>query len=96
MLSEHVCDGGCLCSDASDQFSSIPKTSPSLGLEAGHSRRDLATARKARPPSLNKGNQQVCLTPYYVPPPSLNRDNQQICLTPYYIPTPSLFCEFLV
>ena len=43
--------------DALDDFSGIPVTSPILGLEAGRSRRNLATARGARPPSLPK--QQV-------------------------------------
>lgn len=52
-----VCDIEIL--SLSDGFAGIPKTSPSLGLEAGHSRRNLATARKIRPPSQTKECQQV-------------------------------------
>lgn len=55
---EHVPYTCHFLSDAEDDFPSIPKTSPILGLEAGHSKRNLATARKARPPSLPKGNHQ--------------------------------------
>ena len=49
-----------------DEFAGIPKTSPTLGLEAGHNRRNLATARKIRPPSQTKENQQVSKLRGYV------------------------------
>ena len=44
-------------------FSSVPKVSPSLGLKVGHDRRDIAAARKPRPPTRKNATaiqQQVC------------------------------------
>ena len=34
-----------------EEFQNIPKTPPSLGVKVGHDRRDLAVARKCRPPT---------------------------------------------
>lgn len=40
-------------------FSSVPKVSPSLGLKVGHDRRDVAAARKPRPPTRKSAALQV-------------------------------------
>ena len=37
--------------DSHEEFPSVPKVPPSLGLKAGHDRRDIAAARKSRPPT---------------------------------------------
>lgn len=37
--------------DSHEDFPSVPKVNPSLGLKAGHDRRDLAAARRPRPPT---------------------------------------------
>ena len=37
--------------DSHEEFPSVPKVNPSLGLKAGHDRRDLAAARRPRPPT---------------------------------------------
>lgn len=44
--------------DSHEEFPSVPKVNPSLGLKAGHDRRDVAAARKPRPPT-RKTAQQV-------------------------------------
>ena len=43
-------------------FSSVPKVSPSLGLKVGHDRRDVAAARKPRPPTRKTATLQVRYT----------------------------------
>lgn len=40
-----------LSADSHEDFPSVPKVHPSLGLKAGHDRRDIAAARKPRPPT---------------------------------------------
>ena len=49
--------------DSHEEFPSVPKVQPSLGLKAGHARRDIAAARKPRPPSrkITAAEQQVSL-----------------------------------
>ena len=37
--------------DSHEEFPTVPKVNPSLGLKAGHDRRDLAAARRPRPPT---------------------------------------------
>ena len=41
-----------------DDLSSVPKTDPVLGLQVGHDRRNLANARKTRPPTRKVGLDQ--------------------------------------
>ena len=41
-----------------NDLESVPKTAPSLGVQVGHERRDLAIARKSRPPSRRPGHTQ--------------------------------------
>ena len=43
--------------DAQEEFPSVPKVAPSLGLKSGHDRRELAMARKARPPTRRTNSQ---------------------------------------
>ena len=47
-------------------FSSVPKVSPSLGLKVGHDRRDVAAARKPRPPTRKTASLQVRQLHVYV------------------------------
>ena len=49
----------CPCIDACDEFPDIPKSPPTLGIQAGHDRRDVASVRKPRPPSLSRRCQRV-------------------------------------
>lgn len=66
-----------------DDFSSIPKTAPVLGLQVGHDRKNIANARKTRPPTrkvdLNQEQVAVCEKFPFLNEYIIHTDNCMFC-----------------